>query len=92
LYLCTRNQEVAGTSEGCGSAKLERARLCILGRAKRPLVERALHFPCTVDLVGGAPAMRDKRVSNIILGGAKRQSRANQFKNLNYLEYGEDFL
>ena len=52
----------------------------------------ALHFPCSVNLVGGAPAMRDKRVSNIInqfLGGAKRQSRA---KNLNYLEYGEDFL
>ena len=42
----------------------------------------ALHFPCSVNLVGGAPAMRDKRVSNII----------NQFKNLNYLEYGEDFL
>ena len=47
----------------------------------------ALHFPCTVNLVGGAPTMRNtmrdvatrcrwSRVYYQILGGAKRQSRA----------------
>jgi len=44
-YLCRRKQ-VATASEGCGSAKLEQVRLCVLGLAKRPEVERTLHFTC----------------------------------------------
>ena len=48
LYLCRRKQ-VATASEGCGSAKLEQVRLCVLGLAKRPKVERALHFTCIVN-------------------------------------------